>query len=59
MRSYRVVEHISSIHRSFIVYLYEAGIEESEKKVFESRERAYEYAMRYVNRDASYFDDGE
>lgn len=47
MRSYRIVETINSLHRNYVLHLYEAGIEEV-PLVFESRDRAYDVAMKYV-----------
>jgi hypothetical protein len=59
MRSYRIIEVVDSLHRSYRLHLYEAGIEESTTLIFESHERAYEAAMHYVTEYGGYlpFDD--
>jgi hypothetical protein len=59
MRSYKIIEVVDSLHRSYRLHLYEAGIEESVTPIFESRERAYEAAMHYVTEYDGYlpFDD--
>jgi hypothetical protein len=59
MRSYRIVEVISNLHKNYVVHLYEAGIEEEKQLVFESRDRAEEAALHYVTEYSGYlpFDD--
>jgi len=59
MRSYKIVEMIDSLHRSYKLHLYEAGIEEPRAPVFESRHLAQEAAMHYVTKYDGYlpFDD--
>ena len=59
MRSYIITEVVGSLHRSFELRLFEAGLEEDRKLVFESRDRAYEAAMHYVTEYDGYipFDD--
>ena len=59
MRSYKIVEVVDSLHRSYKLHLYEGGIEEPMAPVFESRDRAYEAAMHYVTEYDGYlpFDD--
>ena len=59
MRSYRIVEVISNLHNNYVVHLYEAGIEEEKRLVFESRDRAEEAAIHYVTEYDGYlpFDD--
>jgi hypothetical protein len=59
MRSYKIVEMVDSLRRSYKLHLYEGGIEEPRAPVFESRDRAYEAAMHYVAEYDGYlpFDD--
>jgi len=61
MRSYTITKIVTSLHRSYELRLFEAGIEEPKKIIFESRDRALEAGNHYVTEYDGFlpFDDEE